>query len=80
MTQVSFKKKKRKEKEREKEQLRADMVRKLLEKLSHQGGNAVQIPQTLLGHDRYSSVKIGLRTVSTHSTEMARDTFSYSMI
>jgi len=39
------------------------MVRKLLEELSHQAGNTVQIPEMLLAHHRNSSVKLGLKTV-----------------
>lgn len=56
--QVSFEKKKK-----ETEQLRADTVRKLLEKKSHRAGNTVQIPETLLAHHTCSSVKFGLKTV-----------------
>lgn len=52
-TQISFKKKE------VTEQLRADIVRKVLEKLSHQAGNTVQISEILLTHHRYSSVKLG---------------------
>lgn len=56
-------------KKKETEQLRADIVRKLLGKLSHQARDAAQIPESLLVHSRSSQQMKFKNSVSSCSSE-----------
>lgn len=77
MTQVSLEKKR---KEKETEQLRADRVRKLLGKLSHQARDTAQIPESLLEHPRCSLANGVLKLCVILPLREEWDTFSSSMI